>query len=147
LANKCMRSGQGKRKLSGKFIRGRAGCGLKFQSLNIVEEALTTVERETKKNPIQVLVDAVEKSGPREDVTRVKKGGITVTQSVDVAPLRRIDESLKNLALAMFASSYKTKTTASQALAKEIMLAAKDDPNSFSIKRRDEIERIAKGSR
>lgn len=147
LINKVMRSGQGKRKLSGKYIRGRGGCGKKLQAMKIVEDALTIVERETKQNPVQILVKAVENSGPREDTTRIKRGGISYTVSVDVSPLKRVDESLKNIALAAFSSSFNKKTNAAQALAKELILAAKEDNASFSIKRRDEVERIAKSSR
>ena len=33
LINKVMRSGQGKRKLSGKYIRGRGSCGKKMQAM------------------------------------------------------------------------------------------------------------------
>ncbi|MEK6821340.1 MAG: 30S ribosomal protein S7, partial [archaeon] len=33
LINKIMRSGQGKRKLSGKYIRGRGSCGKKVQAM------------------------------------------------------------------------------------------------------------------
>ncbi|HIH21660.1 MAG: 30S ribosomal protein S7 [Candidatus Diapherotrites archaeon] len=147
LVNKMMRSGQGKRKLSGKYIRGRGSCGKKQQALKIVEKAFDIVEMQTKENPVQVLVRAIEKSTPREDTTRLTRGGISYTQAVDVAPLKRIDESLKNLVLAAFAQSFSSKTSASEALAKEIMLASKEDAASFSIKRRDEIERIAKSSR
>jgi small subunit ribosomal protein S7 len=147
LVNKLMRSGQGKRKLSGKYIRNRQGCGKKFQTMEIVEQAFTSIEKQTKQNPVQILVNAIENSGPREDVTRIKKGGISYTQSVDVAPIKRIDESLKNIALATFAASYKNKKTASIALTEELMKAAKEDSSSMAIKRRDEVERIAKSSR
>lgn len=147
LINKIMRSGQGKRKMSGKYIRGRGGTGKKLQALNIVREAFEIVQRETKQNPIQVLVKAVENSGPREDTTRIKRGGISYTVSVDVSPIKRVDESLKNLALAAFSSSFNKKISAAEALAKELILAAKEDNASFSVKRRDEVERIAKSSR
>ncbi|MFH1588174.1 MAG: 30S ribosomal protein S7 [Candidatus Diapherotrites archaeon] len=147
LINKLMRSGQGKRKLSGKYMRGRGGCGKKFQTMQMVEEAFDKINAQTKQNPIQVLIDAIEKAGPREDVTRIKKGGLSFTQSVDVAPIKRIDESLKNLALATFAASYKTKKTAAAALADELIKTAKEDSTSMAIKRRDEVERIAKSSR
>jgi small subunit ribosomal protein S7 len=142
-----MRSGQGKRRLSGKYIRGRGSCGKKQQAMSIIEKAFTIVEQQTKENPVQVLVRAIEKSAPREDTTRLTRGGISYTQAVDVAPLKRIDESLKNLALAAFAQSFNNKTPAPEALAKEIILASKEEAGSFSIKRRDEIERIAKASR
>lgn len=147
LVNKVMRSGQGKRKLSGKYIRGRGSCGKKLQAIGIVEKAFGIVEKETKQNPVQVLVKAIENSAPREDTTRIKKGGIAYSIAVDIAPLKRIDESLKNIALAAFSSSFNKKVNASEALAKELILASKDDANSFSIKRKDEVERIAQSSR
>ncbi len=147
LVNKVMRSGQGKRKLSGKYIRGRGSCGKKLQAMQIVENAFEIVERKTNQNPLQVLVKAIENAAPREDVTRVKKGGIVYSQAVDVAPLTRVDESLKNIAIAGFASSFNKKTSAAEALAEELILASKEDNKSFSVKRRDEVERIAKASR
>jgi hypothetical protein len=51
LVNKSMRSGQGKRKLSGRYIRGRNGCGKKLQVMQIVEGAFEIVETKTKQNP------------------------------------------------------------------------------------------------
>jgi len=147
LINKLMRSGQGKRKLSGKYIRTRQSCGKKLQAMGIVEDAFEIIERKTQKNPIQVLVDAIHNAGPREDTTRIKKGGVSYSVSVDVAPLKKVDEALKNLALAAFSGSYRTKTSAAEALAKELIATAEEDNASFSVKRRDEVERIAKASR
>lgn len=147
LINKLMRSGQGKRKLSGKYIRGRGSCGKKLQAMKIVEDAFTIVEAQTKENPVQVLVKAIENSAPREDVTRLERGGVSYTQAVDVSPMKRVDESVKNLALAAFAQSFNSKMSAQDALAKEIILAGKGDSASFSMKRKDEVERIAKASR
>ncbi|MDO8624844.1 MAG: 30S ribosomal protein S7, partial [Candidatus Diapherotrites archaeon] len=103
--------------------------------------------RETKQNPVQVLVTALENSAIREDTTRIKKGGVAYSVSVDVSPMRRLDEGIKNMALAGYASSFNTKVSASEGLAKEIILAAKGDSTSFSIRRRDEVERIAMASR
>ncbi len=147
LINKVMRSGQGKRKLSGKYIRGRGACGKKLQAMRIVENAFDKIEKQAKQNPLQVLVQAIENSAPREDVTRIQRGGIAYTQAVDISPMKRVDESIKNIALAAFSQSFNNKTDASEALAKEILLASKEDANSFSVKRRNEIERIAASSR
>lgn len=147
LVNKVMRSGQGKRKLSGKYIRGRGSCGKKLQAMRIVEGAFDIVHAQTKENPIQILVRAVENAAPREDVTRLKKGGVAYSQAVDVAPMKRVDESVKNIALAGFYGSFNNNTSASEALAKELVQAAKDDNNAMSIKRRNEVERIALASR
>lgn len=147
LVNKLMRSGQGKRKLSGKFIRGRGSCGKKMEAIDIVENAFDLIEKQTKQNPIQVYVRAVENSAPREDVTRVKKGGVAYTLAVDVSPLKRLDEAIKNIALGGFGGSFNKKISASAALADEIIAASNNEIKSSSIKRKDEVERIAKASR
>jgi len=147
LINKAMRSGQGKRKLSGKFIRGRNSCGKKFQAMEIVENAFEIVESKTKKNPIQVLVDGIQNAAPREDVTRIKKGGIAYSVAVDVSPMKRLDEAIKNIALAGFGHSFNNKKDAASALAEELIAAAANDTKSTAIKRKDEVERIAKSSR
>lgn len=147
LINKIMRTGQGKRKLSGKFIRGRGSCGNKIIAMHIVEGAFDLVEKRTGKNPVQVLVDSIQNAGPREDTTRIQRGGVYYTVSVDVAPLKKVDEALKNVALAAFQGSFNSKTSASEALAKELIAASTEDATSFSVKRRDEVERIAKASR
>ena len=46
----------------------------------------------------------------------IKRGGISYTQAVDVAPMKRFDESLKNIALAAFSSSFNNKKSASNLL-------------------------------
>jgi len=147
LINKIMRSGQGKRKMSGKYIRGRNGCGKKLQAMKIVENAFDIVNKRTKENPVQVLVKAIENAGPREDTTRIKRGGISYTVSVDVSPMKKVDEALKNISLAAFSQSFDRKVKAEEALATELIAAAKEETSSFSVKRRDEVERIAKSSR
>jgi small subunit ribosomal protein S7 len=147
LINKMMRSGQGKKKLSGKYIRHRLGTGKKEQTIKQVEEAFDYIHKVTKENPVQVLIRAIENSSPREDITKLQKGGITYTQAVDVAPIKRLDEALKNLALASFKNTYNCKLEPSKAIAEEIILASKNDSKSYAVKRKDEIERIAQGSR
>jgi len=147
LINKLMRSGQGSRKLGGRYIRGRGGCGKKLQAMQIVEEAFEIVEKKTGQNPVQVLVDAVVNAAPREDVVRVQVGGVFVPVAVDVSPLRALDVALRNISLAAFSKSFNTKTSAAEALADELIAAAQNDPKSFAVTRREEIERIARQSR
>ncbi|MFH0905801.1 MAG: 30S ribosomal protein S7 [archaeon] len=147
LINKMMRSGQGKKKLSGKFIRHRMGCGKKEQLIKAVDEAFDYINKTTKENPLQVLVTAIENSAPREDIIKLQRGSITYTQAVDVAPMRRLDEALKNIALAAFKNTYNNSEDVYKALADELIAASKADQKSYAVKRRDEIERIAQGSR
>ncbi len=147
LINKLMRSGQGSSKLGGRYIRGRGGCGKKLQAMKIVEDAFEIVEQRTKQNPVQVLVDAVINAAPREDVVRVQMGGVFVPVAVDVSPLRALDVALRNISLAAFSKSFNTKTSAAEALAEELIAASQNDPKSFAVMRREEIERIARQSR
>ncbi len=147
LINKMMRSGQGKKKLSGKYIRHRLGTGKKEQIIKFVDESFDYINKVTKENPVQVFVRAIENSSPREDITKLQKGGITYTQAVDVAPIKRLDEALKNIALAAFKNTYNSKVEPYKALSEEIILASKNDSKSYAVKRKDEIERIAQGSR
>ncbi|MFA6489354.1 MAG: 30S ribosomal protein S7 [Candidatus Micrarchaeia archaeon] len=148
LANKLMRGGTGE-KTSGKVIRtdGRLQ-GKKTKTLAIVEEAFAIIAERTKKNPVQLLVDGLQNSAPREDFTRVQMGGVSYQVAVDVSASRRLDMALRNIALAAIMGGFDKKKTLAQALADEIEFAAKGDVNSsYAIKKRDETERMARSSR
>ena len=148
LANKLMRGGTGE-KTSGKVIRtdGRLQ-GQKTKALAIVEKAFSLVEQRTKKNPVQLLVDALQNAAPREDFTRVSMGGVSYQVAVDVSASRRLDMSLRNITLAAIMGAFDKKKTLAEALADEIEFAAKGDVNSsYAIKKRDETERMARSSR
>jgi len=147
LVNKVMRSGPGVRKLGGKLIRGAGACGKKHKAYNIVRGALEIVEQRAKKNPIQVLVDAIQNSAPREETTRISYGGITYHHAVDSAPQRRLDVALKNLAAGAFAASFNSKKPIEECLAEELVMASNYDMKSFAIARKEETERISKGAR
>ncbi|MDD3178441.1 MAG: 30S ribosomal protein S7 [Candidatus ainarchaeum sp.] len=147
LVNKMMRSGQGKKKLSGKFLRGKFACGKKEKMIKAVDLAFDHINKVTKENPMQVFISAIENSAPREDIIRLQRGGITYNQAVDIAPIKRLDEALKNIALAPFKATYKTRKDMAISLAEELIAASKNDQKSYAVKRKDEIERIAQGSR
>lgn len=148
LVNKLMRGGTGQ-KTSGKVIRTRGQLqGKKTKCLKIVEDALAIVEKRTKKNPVQVLVDAVQNSAPREDFTRVSFGGVSYQVAVDISASRRLDMALRNIALASIMGSHGKNKSIADALASEIELAAKgDSQQSYAVKKRDETERMARSAR
>jgi len=148
LANKLMRGGTGE-KTSGKVIRtGGRLQGKKFRVMKIVEKAFEIVEKETKENPIQVLVRAVENSAPCEDVTRVSYGGVSYQIAVDISATRRLDMALRNIALAALMGTFNKKKTLAESLASEIIYTAKGDvQNSYAIKKKDECERMARSAR
>ena len=147
LMNKIMRSGPGVRKLGGRAIRSAKACGKKYKAYAIVHKSFEIVQERTKKNPIQVLVDAIQNSAPREETTRISYGGITYYVAVDAAPQRRLDTALKNLAAGAFAASFSSKKPIGECLAEELVMAANNDTKSFAVARKEETERIAKGAR
>ncbi|NYZ76543.1 30S ribosomal protein S7 [Candidatus Micrarchaeota archaeon] len=147
LVNKLMRGGTGE-KTSGKVIRTHGRLqGKKFRTMKIVEEAFDSIAKGTKSNPIQVFVDAIQNTAPREDTTRVQYGGVSYQVAVDVSAGRRLDMALRNITLSAIIGAFDKKKTLSEALADEITLAAKNDPNSYAIKKRDETERMARSAR
>ncbi len=141
LANKMMHFGK-------KYAKntGRMG-GKKARMLNIVKTAFEIIHLETGKNPIELLVRAIENSSPNEDTTRIVYGGVVYHVSVDVAPLRRIDLALRFIAEGIRESTYSNPQAIEEALAKEIILASNNDMASHAVKKKNEQERIAMASR
>ncbi|HJS64800.1 MAG: 30S ribosomal protein S7 [Nitrososphaeraceae archaeon] len=141
LANKLMHFGK-------KYAKntGRMG-GKKVKSLNVVKTAFDIIFLETGKNPVELLIRAVENSSPNEDTTRIVYGGVVYHVSVDVSPLRRLDLALRFIAEGVRESTYSNPQMIEEALAKEIILASNNDMTSHAIKKKNEQERIAMSSR
>ncbi|MFH0836417.1 MAG: 30S ribosomal protein S7 [Candidatus Micrarchaeota archaeon] len=147
LANKLMRGGTGE-KIGGRVIRTEGRLqGKKTKVLKALEDAFEEIAKKTSQNPLQLLIQALENSAPREDVTRVRFGGVSYQVAVDVSTQRRLDLALRNLALGTLISAFNSKINLAEALANEIILASKNDAGSYSIKRRNEAERIARSAR
>ncbi len=105
------------------------------------------MEKRANANPLQVLVRALENAAPREDTTRVRFGGISYQVAVDVGAQRRLDMALRNITLAAIMGSFDNKITLGQALANEIVLAANNDQTSYSVKTKNNTERMARSAR
>ncbi|RME79434.1 MAG: 30S ribosomal protein S7 [Methanobacteriota archaeon] len=148
LLNKLMRGGTG-RKVGGKVIRSHGRLqGKKLHLMKSLDKAFDIINERTKENPIQVLVRAVENSAPREDVTRVQLGSVRYQLSVDISATRRVDVALKNIALSALMKSFNSDKKLSETLADEIIAASNNDSQaSFAVRRKDEIERMAKSAR
>jgi small subunit ribosomal protein S7 len=121
--------------------------GKKHLHNKIVKEAFEIIEKKTKKNPMQVLVDALVNAAPREDTTRIKYGGVAYHQSVDIAPQRRLGLALKFITVGAAKAAFKKKKPVSASLAEEIIAAADYDMKCYSISKKEELERIAKAAR
>ncbi|MHB8604535.1 MAG: 30S ribosomal protein S7 [Thermoplasmatota archaeon] len=129
------------------MMRTENWTGKKSSSYRAVRDAFDIVAEKTKQNPIQVLVKAIESAAPREEVTRLRYGGISVPKAVDVSPARRLDVALRNMTSGAVASSHKSKNSIASCLAEEILKASKGDLNSFAVGKKEEVERVAKSAR
>ncbi len=134
-------------RLINKLMRPGRNMGKKHLAYNIVKTAFEIIHLRTGENPIQVLVRAIENAAPREDVTRIMYGGITYFVAVDVSPLRRVDLALKHITEGARMCAFNNPKPIEECLADEIIAAARNDPKSYAIRRKEEIERIALSSR
>jgi small subunit ribosomal protein S7 len=125
---------------------GRMG-GKKIRAINTVKAALEITHLKTGKNPVEVLIRAIENSAPNEDTTRIVYGGTVYHVSVDVAPLRRVDLALRFIAEGVRDASFSNPKAVEENLAEHLILASVNDMNAPSVKKKNELERIAMASR
>ena len=134
-------------RLINRLMQTEDNTGDKQKATNIVRDAFEMVHDRTEENPAQVLVTAVENAAPREETVRLKYGGISVPKAVDVAPQRRVDQALMYLAHGTKSASYKTTTSAAEALAQQLVGAANYDVQTYAISQKEETERVAAAAR
>jgi small subunit ribosomal protein S7 len=114
---------------------------------NIVEKALEYIENKTKKNPIEVLVKAIENAATREEIVTIEYGGARYPKPVECAPQRRVDLVLRWFTQGAYEKSFCKKIPAFQALAEEILGAYDNNTRSFAAQKKKDIERQADSSR
>ncbi len=121
----------------------------KYQTCyKIMKGTFEKIEQITKKNPVEVLVRAIENSAVREEIAAYQVGGIIVRRAVITSPQRRVDIAIKNIVQASFRKSFGKKETIVGALTNEIVAAYNRDPSkSDSIRERDRHEKEAEGAR
>mmetsp|Transcript_21230 Transcript_21230/g.23052 ORF Transcript_21230/g.23052 Transcript_21230/m.23052 type:complete len:196 (-) Transcript_21230:240-827(-) len=129
------------------MMRNGRNNGKKLMAVRIVRHTLELIHVLTDQNPVQVLVDAVINSGPREDSTRVGTAGVVRRQAVDVSPFRRVNQAIYLMTTGAREASFRNIKTIAECLADEVINAARGSSNSYAIKKKDEIERVAKANR
>ncbi len=134
-------------RLVNKLMKTKKGTGRKERMIKAVRVAFDIIYLQTGKNPIQVLIDAIQNAAPREEVTRITYGGMAQLQSVDVAPMRRVDIALTNIVQGVYKKSFNNILTAEEILARELIDAADNKTSSSAISKMLEIERIALSAR
>lgn len=114
---------------------------------NAMNDGFSIIESRTKKNPIQVLVDAIENGAMYEEVMGYRVGGIIARKAVVVAPQRRLDLSLRLIAQNIFSKSFHNKKKFPQVLAEELIEIAANDQRNNVIRERQRLEKEAESAR
>lgn len=145
LVNKIMVPGhRGKKHL----ISSGRNTGKSQTILNIIKKVFEKLEKKTNKNPIEILVRAIENAALREEITSYQMGGIMVRKAVITSPQRRVDAALSVIVQSAYRKSFGKKMSMTDALVNEIFHAYKNDASkSEAIKEKERIEREAGGAR
>jgi small subunit ribosomal protein S5e len=122
--------------------------GKKVKAIRIVRHAFEIIHLLTGKSPLEVFINAVLAVGPREDSTRIGAGGVVRKQAVDVSPLRRVNQAIYLITQGCRERAIKTHKTIAETLADEIIACEKGNiQSSYALKKKEEIEKVAKGNR
>ncbi|ODQ80082.1 hypothetical protein BABINDRAFT_161716 [Babjeviella inositovora NRRL Y-12698] len=134
-------------RLTNSLMMNGRNNGKKLKAVRIVKHAMEIIHILTDANPLQVIVDAIVNCGPREDSTRIGSSGAVRRQAVDVSPLRRVNQAISLLTVGAREAAFRNIKTIAECLAEELINAAKGSATSYAIKKKDELERVAKSNR
>lgn len=113
-----------------------------------IKAAFEMIEQRTKKNPVEVLVRAIENAALREEIAAYQVGGIIVRRAVVTSPQRRMDLALRTITQAAYRKSFGKGAKIADVLANELVAASENDASkSEAVKERERIEREAEGAR
>jgi small subunit ribosomal protein S7 len=136
----------GHRSKKHKIMTGWAS-GKFTKNMKTVLAAFKIIETKTKQYPVQVLVTAVEKASPREEITTIEYGGAKYPQAVDCSPVRRVAITLRLIAHGAYDKSFGKKTKIHESLANEIILASQESNDSVAVAKKNEMEKQANSAR
>jgi small subunit ribosomal protein S7 len=117
------------------------------KEVKIVIKAFKLIEEKTKQNPLQIFVNAIENSAPRDEITTIEYGGARYPVAVDISPMRRIALAIRHIVWGAYDRGFNSKKKIHEALAEEIIAASENSQDSFAIKKKIEMERQADSAR
>ncbi len=123
----------------------KLSSGRFYTAFSIVNGAFDRISKDSK-NPVEVLVRAIENSAPREEVMSLLIAGQRIAKQVDTSPMRRLDLSLRWIAEGTFQLSFSGKK-AKDALYEILMGAYNRSDTSFPVSKKIDTERQAASSR
>ncbi|QQG39701.1 MAG: 30S ribosomal protein S7 [Candidatus Aenigmatarchaeota archaeon] len=129
-----------------KYTSGQCS-GNSFTNYENVKSAFGIIEQKTGKNPLEILVKAIENAALREEVSSYQIGSMIARKAVITSPQRRIDLAMRFMAQGAYSRTHGSKKAIAQTLADEIIAASNNSKDSYAIQERDRLEREAEGAR
>lgn len=129
-----------------KITSGHA-TGKTSNAYDAVYRAFEIIEERLNKNPIEILVRAVENAAPREEIVSIEYGGARYPKAVECSPQKRVDTALRNFVIGTYNKSFRSKKSIAESLAEELIAAYRCEDGSFAISKKLELEKQADSSR
>jgi len=117
------------------------------RNMGTVMKALEIVAKKTGKNPVQVLVSAIENGSPRDEITVIEHAGARYPQAVDCSPMRRVDLAVRWMIQGSYQKSFGKKKKMAESLADEIIKASEKSMESYAVSKSNEAEKQADSAR
>lgn len=128
--------------LVGRLIKGIMRCGKQSTAARVVYGALDQVKDQTKEDPLEVLMRAVDNIKPKVEVKSRRVGGATYQVPVEVSNDRQLSLALRWLI--QYANARKG-IPMRKALSLELLDAFKNQGNA--IKKRDDVHKMAQANK
>ena len=108
---------------------------------------LKIIENKTKKNPVQVITEAIEKGSPCDEITVIESGGARYPQAVDCSPMRRVNLAIRWMVQGAYGRAFGKKKKMADTLADEIIAASQGSMDSYAFSKKNESEKQADSAR
>jgi len=111
-------------RITNSLMRHGRNNGKKNLAITIVKQTLDIISLITNKNPLETIIKAISRAGPREFSARVGSGGVVKKSAVDVSPLRRINQGIYLITTGAREASFRNVKNIAECLADEFMACA-----------------------
>lgn len=117
------------------------------RNMKTILQTFEIIGKKTGKNPVQVLIDAIENGSPRDEITVIESAGARYPQAVDCSPMRRVNLAIRWMVQGAYQRCFGKKTKMADSLANEIINASKGTMDSYSYSKKNESEKQADSAR
>jgi small subunit ribosomal protein S7 len=117
------------------------------KNMGTVIETFEIIAKKTGKNPVQVLVTAIENGSPRDEITVIEHAGARYPQSVDTSPMRRVNLAIRWFVQGAYSKAFGKKKKMVDTLADEIVKAYEGSSDSFAVSKKNDAEKQADSAR